>query len=170
MKCTLSVHSCSWTKHARRISARSSKAIRARPKRHSEEETRTLTSSPVVLSQILTVLSFDPLTMCLPSGEYATEDTVFECPVSVHSCSWPKHGGQNQCTQRSIDDDKVGHSPPCLSENPRPSRYCPPTRSRCACRLASMPPSAPGPSAPSACTSAHGPTPHVSISTRSSKR
>ena len=66
-------------------SARSSKAVRARPKRHSEEETRTLTSSPVVLSQILTVLSFDPLTMCLPSGEYATEVTRFECPVSVHS-------------------------------------------------------------------------------------
>ena len=30
--------------------------------------------------------------MCLPSGEYATEFTQFECPVSVHSCSWTKHG------------------------------------------------------------------------------
>ena len=48
---------------------------------------------PVVLSQILTVLSSDPLTMCLPSGEYDTERTQLECPVSVHSCSWPKHGG-----------------------------------------------------------------------------
>ena len=26
----------------------------------------------------------DPLTMCLPSGEYATERTESECPVSVH--------------------------------------------------------------------------------------
>ena len=24
--------------------------------------------------------------MCLPSGEYATECTESECPVSVHSC------------------------------------------------------------------------------------
>ena len=31
----------------------------------------------------------DPLTMCLPSGEYATESTWPECPVSVHSCSTP---------------------------------------------------------------------------------
>ena len=28
----------------------------------------------------LTVLSSDPLIMCLPSGEYATEDTESECP------------------------------------------------------------------------------------------
>ena len=40
-------------------------------------------------------LSPDPLTMCLPSGEYATECTQSECPVSVHSCSWTKHGGQH---------------------------------------------------------------------------
>ena len=50
---------------------------------------------PVVLSQILTVLSPDALTMCLPYGEYATENTQFECPVSVHSCSSTKHAGQN---------------------------------------------------------------------------
>ena len=53
------------------------------------------TSLLVAASKILTVLSFDPLTMCLPSGEYATEVTSPECPVSVHSCSWTKHGGQN---------------------------------------------------------------------------
>ena len=33
--------------------------------------------------------------MCLPSGEYATEAPQSECPVSVHFCSWTKHGGQN---------------------------------------------------------------------------
>ena len=38
----------------------------------------------MVLSQIWTVLSQDPLTMCLPSGEYATEVTGSECPLSVH--------------------------------------------------------------------------------------
>ena len=32
-----------------------------------------LTSLPVAASQTFTVLSRDPLTMCLPSGEYATE-------------------------------------------------------------------------------------------------
>ena len=56
-------------------------------------QTRTRTSLQVVLSQILTVLSPDPLTMCLPSGEYATEFTSSECPRSVHSCqkSHPPH-------------------------------------------------------------------------------
>ena len=48
------------------------------------------------------VLSFDPLTMCLPSGEYATERTQSECPVSVHSCSWTKHARQHQCTQQQM--------------------------------------------------------------------
>jgi hypothetical protein len=60
-----------------------------------QSQNRTLTSLLVVLSQILTVLSSDPLTMCLPSGEYATEFTQSECPVSVHSCSSTKHGGQH---------------------------------------------------------------------------
>jgi len=49
--------------------------------------TRLLTSWPVAASHIFTVLSFDPLTMCLPSGEYATERTQSECPVSVHCTS-----------------------------------------------------------------------------------
>jgi hypothetical protein len=35
---------------------------------------------PVLLSQILT-WSWEALAMCLPSGEYATEDTQDECPV-----------------------------------------------------------------------------------------
>jgi hypothetical protein len=42
--------------------------------------------------------------MCLPSGEYATESTQPECPLSVHSCSWTKHGGQN--TPRSSKRSK----------------------------------------------------------------
>ena len=58
-------------------------------------QTTTRTSSPLCASHIFTVLSRDPLTMCLPSGEYATENTESECPVSVHSCSWTKHGGQH---------------------------------------------------------------------------
>ena len=40
---------------------------------------------PVVLSQILTVMSPHALATCLPSGEYATERTQPECPLSVHS-------------------------------------------------------------------------------------
>jgi hypothetical protein len=65
-----------------------------------QSQNRTLTSLLVVLSQILTVLSSDPLTMCLPSGEYATEFTQSECPVSVHFCSWPKPARQHQSTQQ----------------------------------------------------------------------
>ena len=38
--------------------------------------------------------------MCLPSGEYATEFTQFECPVSVHFCSWPNPARQHQYTQQ----------------------------------------------------------------------
>jgi hypothetical protein len=53
-----------------------------------------LTSFPVRAPHIFTVLSSDPLTMCLPSGEYATERTPLECPVSVHSCSWPNPARQ----------------------------------------------------------------------------
>ena len=60
------------------------------------------TSLPVAAFQTLTVLSQDPLTMCLPSGEYATEHTVSECPVSVHSCSWPNPARQHQCTQQQM--------------------------------------------------------------------
>ena len=68
-------------------------------------QTRTLTSFPVVLSQILTVLSSDPLRTCLPSGEYATEFTSPECPLSVHSCSWPNPARQHQCTQQQMIGD-----------------------------------------------------------------
>jgi hypothetical protein len=50
---------------------------------------------PVCESQTFTVLSRDPVTMCLPSGEYATEYTQSECPLSVLFCSWTKHRGQN---------------------------------------------------------------------------
>ena len=58
------------------------------------------TSLPLATSQILTVLSLlssspDALTTRVPSGENATEFTGAECPLSVHSCSWTKHGGQN---------------------------------------------------------------------------
>ena len=54
----------------------------------------------MVLSQILTVLSSDPLTMCLPSGEYDTERTQLECPLSVHFCSWTNPARQHQYTQQ----------------------------------------------------------------------
>jgi hypothetical protein len=60
-----------------------------------QSQTRTLTNLPVALSQILTVLSPDALAMCLPSGEYATESTGSECPLSAHSCSWPNLARQN---------------------------------------------------------------------------
>jgi hypothetical protein len=46
-----------------------------------------ITSWPLVLSQILTVLSQEALAMCLPSGEYATEVRIPECPRSVHFSS-----------------------------------------------------------------------------------
>jgi len=57
-------------------------------------QTTTRTSFPLCASHIFTLLSHDPLTMCLPSGEYATEYTDNECPVSVHFCSRTKRGGQ----------------------------------------------------------------------------
>jgi len=90
-----------------------------------------LTSLPLATSQTLTVLSLsnrspDALTTRVPSGENATEFTTAECPVSVHSCSSTKHGGQNTPRSKRQGDDKLGNSPPCPSENPRPSRYCPP--------------------------------------------
>ena len=66
-------------------------------------QTTTRTSSPLCASHIFTVLSRDPLTMCLPSGEYATEYTESECPVSVHFCSWTKHARQHQRTQQQND-------------------------------------------------------------------
>ena len=49
-------------------------------------QTTTRTSFPLCASHIFTVLSRDPLTMCLPSGEKATDQTGSECPVSVHFC------------------------------------------------------------------------------------
>ena len=74
-------------------------------------------------SHIFTVLSRDPLTMCLPSGEYATES---HSPSAPSACT-PAHGPNTHVSisarsSKRLGDDKVGHSPPCLSENPRPSR------------------------------------------------
>ena len=70
------------------------------------------TSSPVVAFQILTELSVedpsqcdgrpDALAMCLPSGENETDQTGSECPVSVHSCSWPNLARQHQCKQQQL--------------------------------------------------------------------
>ena len=68
MKCTLSVHSCSWPNLARQHQCTQQKMI------HPSKNT-ALTSLPVAASQTFTVLSSDPLTMCLPSGEYDTEST-----------------------------------------------------------------------------------------------
>jgi len=77
-ECPLSVHSCSSTKHGCQQQCTQQQTI-------GQSQTRTLTSLPVVLSQILTVMSPDALATCLPSGEYATERTQPECPLSVHS-------------------------------------------------------------------------------------
>ena len=93
LECPVSVHSCSWTKHGGQHQCTQQQTT-------GRSQSRTLTSLPVLLSQILTVLSHDPLTMCLPSGEYATECTGSECPLSVHSCSWTNLTRQHQCTQQ----------------------------------------------------------------------
>ena len=63
-------------------------------------QTTTRTSFPLLRIPYLHGSVTDPLTMCLPSGEYATESTESECPVSVHFCSSTKHAGQNQSTQQ----------------------------------------------------------------------
>ena len=87
-ECPLSVHFCSWTQHARQHQ-------RTQQPNNTPSQNTVRTSLPVAAFQTFTVLSQDPLTMCLPSGEYATEVTSLQCPVSVHSCSWTKHGGQH---------------------------------------------------------------------------
>ena len=43
-----------------------------------------LTTVPVSERQILTSLSYDPLTTRVPSDEKATEVTRLECPVTGH--------------------------------------------------------------------------------------
>ena len=57
---------------------------------------------PVCTSHIITVVSCDPLTTRVPSGEYATEITSPECPVSGHSRSWPNHARQHLCKQQQM--------------------------------------------------------------------
>ena len=92
-ECPVSVHSCSWTNP--RTSASAHAAENDTPGQNTVR-----TCLPVAAFQTFTVLSYDPLTMCLPSGEYANERTKPECPLSVRSCSWTKRGGHHQCTQQ----------------------------------------------------------------------
>jgi hypothetical protein len=66
-----------------------------------------LTSAPDATSQILTVLSFDPLTTSVPSGEKPSEFTLPACPVCLHTCRTPRPGTG---TKTGYGDPTVGNS------------------------------------------------------------
>jgi hypothetical protein len=121
-ECPVSVHSCSWPNLARQHQYTQQQMIQP-------SKNTALTSLPVATSQTLTVRSLDPLTTCLPSGEYATELTSSECPFSVHFCSWPNPARQHKCMQQQmIHQVKPQHAPPPHFAHPISSRYCHATR------------------------------------------
>src|SRR6267154_1593363 len=60
--------------------------------------------SPVSASHNQMVLSYDPDTMCLPSGENATELTRLSCPVRGARSSSPVSASHNQIVVSSDTD------------------------------------------------------------------
>jgi hypothetical protein len=134
---------------------------------HQEHPPRLPTSAPVLVFQIFTRLSSDPVATCFPPGEKVTEKTGPVCPVSVHTCHptlTSDHFLRETCFQRhhkttphrptTLNAIARSCSPELRSRRPRSSRDVYLTRWRCASRRGRKQLCTPSPCDPPACATA----------------